>query len=141
MALKKNAKTAKGKKKEGIYSTAVRSYIPDLKKAKYLDPAFQAAVELGKRSYAMVANPSDEAPETKLKQTYRMKGKSGPKVRAPNVRDALYEWVVDVSTALKGRLPKTMLLAKAKQLQIDWSVENPNENYKMVCINIWIFKQ
>ena len=55
-----------------------------------------------------------------------MKGKSGPKVRASDVRDALYQWVVDIRSALKGRLPKAMMIAKAEQLQQKWITENPN---------------
>ena len=56
----------------------------------------------------------DEAPVKNLKQTYRLPGRSGPKVKAPEIREGLYEWVVDIRSALKGRLPKTMLITKAK---------------------------
>jgi hypothetical protein len=47
----------------------------------------------------------------------------------PEIRDQLYEWVVDVRSAIKGRLPTTLLIAKANQLQKDWIdmkiAENP----------------
>ena len=63
-----------------------------------------------------------------------MTGKSGPKVKAPEIRDGLFEWVVDVRSALKGRLPKSIFKAKAKQLQDDWIQDNPDlpEEYEGV---------
>ena len=63
-----------------------------------------------------------------------MKGKSGPKVQAQDIRDSLYQWLVDVLTALKGLLPISMLIAKAEELQEKWIEENQDQakNYKKV---------
>ena len=61
------------KESRGIYSRAIRQYFPDLAKANFNDKAFQAALQLAKRSYDMFVNPSDEEPPVKkLKQTFRL---------------------------------------------------------------------
>ena len=71
-------------------------------------------------------NPSDEEPPKKrLKNTFRMPGKSGPKVRAPEIREGLYEWLVDVRTAVKARIPRAVLRAKGAEIQTNWLLENP----------------
>ena len=121
--MKKKAKTKE--ELRGVYSKAVRKFFPDLKKASYNDRPFLAALQLAKRSYKMFTNPSDEPQTKKLKQTFRLQGKSGPRVKFKEIRDELYEWVVDVRSALKARLPRSMLRAKAEQLQIQKIEENP----------------
>ena len=92
----------------------MREYFEDLKYAKYTDRSFQAALMLARRSYQIYVNPSDETPETKLKQSFRTKGKSGPKKQHAEIRDELYQWVVDIRHALKGRLPRKMFIGKSK---------------------------
>lgn len=49
----------------------------------------------------------------------------------PEIRDQLYEWVVDVRSAIKGRLPTALLIAKANQLQKDWIDMKIAENPEM----------
>ena len=110
----------------GVYSKAIRQTFPDLKNANYNDDAFQAALAMVKRAYAKFLNPSDEEPPEKLlKNTFRMPGKSGPKVRAPEIREGLYEWLVDVRSAVKARIPRAVLRAKGAEIQTNWLVENP----------------
>ena len=60
---------------------AVRECFTSLKNAKYLDKKFQAALSLAKRCYGNHVNPSDETPIKRLKETFRLPGKSGPKVK------------------------------------------------------------
>ena len=146
----KRSKAKNKKELRGIYPMAVRECFPYLKNAQYMDKKFQAALSLAKRCYGSHVNPSDETPIKRLKETFRLPGKSGPKVKVciyffqhyfylnlkhslflqmPEIRDQLYEWVVDVRSAIKGRLPTALLIAKANQLQKDWIdmkiAENP----------------
>ena len=44
---------------------------------------------------------------------------AGPKLKAPEVRVALYQWFVDVRESLKGHLPWHMFKLKAQQLYAD----------------------
>jgi hypothetical protein len=129
--------------KVGIYSKAIRQVFPDLKKTKYLDPAFQAALSVAKRAYiSFYVKPSDEAPPEKmLKKTFRLPGKSGPKIRAPEIRDGLYEWLVDVRSAVKARIPRTILKAKAEDLQVKWIAENPDSAIGYVKVGYKFLKQ
>lgn len=126
--LKEEAKS-KNKSDRGVYSQAVKELIPKLKDTKYNSDPFLAALSLAKRSYNSYVNPTDE-PET----TFRVHGKSGPKARCPEVREALYMWVVDVRTAIKARLPRPVFRAMAIKLQDEWIEENPEaaKNYKKV---------
>ena len=127
----------------GIYSKAIRQVFPDLKKAKYTDAAFQAALSVAKRAYVFYyIKPSDEAPPEKmLKRTFRLPGKSGPKIRAPEIRDGLYEWLVDVRSAVKARIPRTVLKAKAEDLQVKWIAENPDSAVDYVKVGYEFLKQ
>ena len=110
----------------GVYSKAIRQTFPDLKNANYNDDAFQAALSVAKRAYTKFVNPSDEEPAEKLlKNTFRLPGKSGPKVRAPEIREGLYEWLVDVRSAVKARIPRAVLRAKGAEIQTNWILENP----------------
>lgn len=130
--LKNDAITEKDKKK--VFSKAVREYFPNLKKAKCNDRAFLAAIQVARQSYKNYMNPSFEPP-IKLKQAFCANGKSGPKVQAPEIRDQLYDWIVDIRSALKGRLPRSMFVAMAEQLQNKWIQGHPElaGNYKKVC--------
>ena len=134
--LKEEAK-AKKKSDRGVYTQAVKELIPKLKDAKYNSDPFLAAVQLAKRSYNSYVNPTDEPETKKLKTTFRVRGKTGPKVRCPEVREALYMWVVDVRTAIKARLPRAVFRAMAIKLQDEWIEENPEaaKNYKKVGVN------
>ena len=64
---------------------------------------------------------------------------AGRKVKAPEVRVALFHWFVDVRESLKGRLPRRLFKLKAQQLYADWLVQNPvPENKKLKFSNKWI---
>ena len=122
--MKKEAKNEK--EQRGIISRAVREQFPDLKNANYNSPAFEAALQVARRAYQKYINPSDEeVPARSLKSTFRQPGKTGPKVKAPEVRDGLYEWIVDIRTAVKARIPRALLRAKAAEIQNTWILENP----------------
>ena len=77
----KRSKAKNKKELRGIYPMAVRECFPYLKNAQYMDKKFQAALSLAKRCYGSHVNPSDETPIKRLKETFRLPGKSGPKVK------------------------------------------------------------
>ena len=116
--MKSKAKSEEDQKK--VLSRAVREYFPNLKNAKSNDRSFLKALQMARRSYKNIINPSFEPPPKKFKQTFRVNGKSGPNMKVPEVRDGLYKWVVDIRSALKGQLPRSMFVAMAEKLQNDW---------------------
>ena len=64
---------------------------------------------------------------------------AGRKVKAPEVRVALFHWFVDVRESLKERLPRRLFNLKAQQLYVEWLVQNPiPENEKLKFSNKWI---
>ena len=56
------------------------------------------------------------------KKHFRVAG-AGPPTKAVEVRNSLFEYFIDVRTALKGRLPKKLFLAKAKELLQSYNEE------------------
>ena len=136
--MKKIAKTEK--EQRGMISQAVREHFPDLKNANYNSPAFEAALQVARRAYLKYINPSDEeVPARRLKNTFRQPGKTGPKIKAPEVRDGLYEWIVDVRTAVKARIPRALLKVKAEELQNNWILENPEASIEYVKVYMTLF--
>ena len=63
----------------------------------------------------------------------------GRKSKAPEVRNALFSWFVDVRESLKGRLPRRMFKLKANQMYEEWLLENPTpESEKLKFGDQWI---
>ena len=60
------------------------------------------------------------------KSKYRKKG-GGRKVTIPNVREALFEWFVDVRVTLKARLPRKMFKAQCKTFYDQWLAQQLSE--------------
>ena len=60
------------------------------------------------------------------KSKYRKEG-GGRKITISNVREALFEWFVDVRGTLKARLPRKMFNAQCKILYNQWLAQQPNE--------------
>ena len=50
----------------------------------------------------------------------------GRKSRTLEVREALFQWFIDVRTSLKARLPKSLFLLKAKKFYEDWLQQHPD---------------
>ena len=60
---------------------------------------------------------------------------------APDVRDALFEWFIDVRNVLKGRLPINMFITKANELYLNWLKQQPEpilEENKLKFTRQWI---
>ena len=91
-----------------MIARAVREFYDDLKDVKHDDPKFTAAVKrLAKRCHQNLIKREEAGKimePTCSKPKYRKKG-GGRKVTIPNVREALFEWFVDVRGTLKARRP------------------------------------
>ena len=85
------------------------------------DPQFTKALTLASRCFNEInqlRDPSSCAPAKK-----RAVG-GGRKSKAPEVRNALFSWFVDVRESLNGRLPCRMFKLKANQMYEEWLLEN-----------------
>ena len=64
---------------------------------------------------------------------------AGRKVKAQEVRVALFNWFVDVRESLKGRLPRRLFKLKAQQLYGDWLVQKAlPDDQRLKFTNKWI---
>ena len=113
---------------QGYVTAAVHSFYSNLKNSKSDSQEMKNACKLAKRCYE------------KLEQGNFEDGASSKKYRAPEVREALFEWFVDVRTRLKVRLPKFLFQLKAKGFYEDWLQQNPGtpDEEKIQFSNQWI---
>ena len=90
---------------------AVRKFYSDLKDVKHNNSDLSNALKLGKRCLdRLEANDFTEAP-TKVKS--RQAG-GGRKKSVPEFREVMYDWLIDIRSSLKARLPKSMFKAQCK---------------------------
>ena len=110
------------KPKSDYVARAVRVFYDDMKNYKGRDPEFLKALSFARRCYNDFVNSkfSDEPPQKR----FRAVG-GGRKIQAPEVREALFFWFIDIRGTLKGRLPKKILIVKAKELYQDWLKQQP----------------
>ena len=108
--------------KKDYVSRAVRSFYIDMKDRKSNDDEFKAACKFATRSFQHLSklNDSSVCPPKKMRAIG-----GGRKKNAPEVREALFSYFVDVRESMKGRFPKRLLRLKAKQLYNEWLRENP----------------
>ena len=108
--------------KKDYVSRAVRSFYIDMKDRKSNDDEFKAACKFATRSFEHLSelNDSSTCPPKKMLATG-----GGRKKNAPEVREALFSYFVDVRESMKGRLPKLLLRLKAKQLYSEQLRKNP----------------
>ena len=94
-------------------------FYSDLANASNDDPDFERAVKLASRCYNDLERLRDPSscPPKKSRGTG-----AGLKVKAQEVRVALFNWFVDVRASLRGRLPRRLFKLKAQQLYGDWLV-------------------
>ena len=62
--------------------------------------------------------------EEPSKTRFRESG-AGRKCKAPEVREAMFEWFINVRGVLKGRLPKKMFRTKCQQIYSEWLKQQP----------------
>ena len=120
----KRKKHVQLKPQQGFLAAAVREFYTDLSKVKHDDPKLVNALKFAKRCYEKyLANDFGEEPS---KKRFRESG-AGRKCKAPEVREEMFEWFINVRGALKGRLPKKMFRAKCQQVYTDWLKQQPRE--------------
>ena len=124
--------------KPNYVSQAVRKFYPELKAKLAHDMDFRKAHSFAQRCF----NQFEKAPQLEPIPNKRFRAPGGGrKARAPEVRDALFEWFIDIRGSLKGRLPKKLLIAKAKSLYENWlrqQVEEIPEDKKLKFGNHWV---
>ena len=111
--------------KEGYKSRAVRAFFPSLKDTPATHPKFKQAVSLANRCFESRKRGRDldddfhESPSKNMKKAFREQG-GGRKPIAPEVRQAVFEWFIDIRGSLKGRLPKKIFKLKCEELFQKW---------------------
>ena len=98
------------------------------------------AVKLGKRCYENQIASQCDIKEPPTKSKFRNPG-GGRKVTAPEVREALYDWFIDIRGSLKARLPRSLFKAHAKFFYDNWWSQQSDEVKKqppLVFSNKWI---
>ena len=116
----------------------VREFYSDLKDVKHNDPDLSNALKLGKRCLdSLEVNDFTELP-TKVK--FRQAG-GGSKKSVPEVREATYDWFIDICSSLKARLPKSMFKPQCKIFYKQWLSQQEKEvpeEKKIMFSNKWI---
>ena len=102
------------KTKQGFIAAAVREFYTDLSKVKHDNPNLVEALKFAKRCYEKYLANNFEGEEPPKKR-FRESG-AGRKCKAPEVREAMFEWFINVRGVLKGRLPKKMFRTKCQQV-------------------------
>ena len=116
----------------GYVAKAVRTFYSDLADVPNDEPLFRRAIKLTSRAYSDLDNLRD--PSLCPPKRKRATG-AGRKAKAPEVRQALFSWFVDVRETLKGRLPRRLSNLKPNQLYEEWLEQNPvpeNERVKLI---------
>ena len=101
------------KPKWGFYSKAMREFYTDVKDVPNDHPDFQRAIKVITRAFENIGDLRE--PASRPVKKARVSG-GGRKRKAPELRSALFSWIVIVREALKGRLPKRLFKLKAKEL-------------------------
>lgn len=123
----------------GWASRAVREFYFDLKDVPNSDPKFRSAKSLAERCYKMVTSSNRNPVPSKSK--FRQPG-GGRRVKAPEVRLALYSWFIDMMKSnLKAHLPIHLFRNQAQYLYDEWLSQQPgaiNEAQRMKFSRTWI---
>ena len=98
----------------GFLAATAREVFLNLKNVPHDDKLLKSACKVVGRSIVLVESRA-LTEENSLKKHYRMPG-GGSNPKIPELRDAMFAYFVNVRTASKGRLPKHIFLAKAKEL-------------------------
>ena len=121
----KMAKQREGQK--GVYALAAREIFRDLATAKSGSSEMRKSVKFVKRCHEKFISGEVDAVSSSLTKFRR--GTAGRPKSIPELRVALFNWVVDVRDTLKGRLPLQLLRQKCDQLY---------DNYKAKCHEVEI---
>ena len=90
---------------------------------KHDDDNLSKALKFAKRCHEKYLNDEfvDEEPS---KKRFRESG-GRRKCKAPEVREAVFEWFINVRGVLKGRLPIKMFRSKCQQVYDEWLKQQP----------------
>ena len=97
----------------GFVAKAVIIFYTGLSDIQNDDPQFRAALCVANCAHKELEKLRD--PSVCPAKRFRASG-AGRKQKAPEVRQALFAWFIDVREALKGRLPKRLFKMKAGEL-------------------------
>ena len=81
------------------------------------------ALKFAKRCYEKYLANYFEGEEPR-KKMFRESG-VGRKCKAPEVKEAMFEWFINVRGVIKGRLPKEMFRTKCQQVYSKWLKQQP----------------
>ena len=111
------------KPKQGFLATAVPEFYSDLADVKHDDNDLSKASKFAKRCHEKYLNDEfvDEEPS---KERFCESG-GGRKCKAPRVREAMFEWFINVRGVLKGRLRIKMFRSKCQQVYDEWLKQQP----------------
>ena len=112
------------KPKQGFLTAAVRNFYTDLLKVKHDDPNLVKALKFAKRCHEKYLSNEFLEGEQPPKKKFRESG-AGRKASAPEVREAMFQWFIDVRQVLKGRLPVKMFRSKCLQVYSEWLKQQP----------------
>ena len=128
--------------REGYIARAVRDFYPDLRNVKHNDPNLQAAVKLGKRCHEQLLNSKNtcEINVGPSKSKCRKPG-AGRRTTKPDVREALFDWFIDIRNTLKARFPRKIFKTQCQVFCDKWLAQQPEEipvEKRIVFSNRWI---
>ena len=111
-----NSKTKKMqtlKPRDGYISKSIREFYYDLKNVPSSDKGFRNCYNMAERAYKSFKNGGFDTleAETSSAKKFRFEG-GGPQVKAPGLRNELFQWFVDIRHSGKGRLPKFIFINK-----------------------------
>ena len=113
--------------KGGYVARAVRELYPSLAYLKNDDPKFRSALRVANRC---IKNRENKRKSFELisKENKKFRGPGGGrKAQAVEVRQAAFDWFVDIRYSLKGRLPMKIFKAKCIELYKVWLNNQPEE--------------
>lgn len=100
---------------QGFIGPTVRTMFSDMKNEPESSKEFKNCYKFVQRCLLLKENGEFDKDGNTSKKHFRVAG-AGPPVRAVEVRQGLFDFFLDVRTSLKGRLPRRILTAKAKEL-------------------------
>ena len=115
-------------KKGDFLARAIRELYPSLANCKNEDPKFKKALMVARRSLETRENKRKcgDLIDAGSKKKFREPG-GGRKSQALEVRQAAFEWFVDIRGSLKGRLPVKIFRAKCLELYQLWLEQQDEE--------------
>jgi len=137
---KKKNKHVRRSPSEGFVSAAIRQHFPSLASVKSSDKVLDKARAFGKRCYEVYKSQEEglDGEELHANKRFRASG-GGRKPIAPEVREAAFQWFLDVRGGLKGRLPRKLFRMKCLEFFAKWKeATNAGAETTFVCSTKWI---